>query len=393
MIGLFGSLAAALVGCTPAPDEGPTPESWIAAIALDPKVFEGAVKGERDAWVALHAHDAAGAYALAADPDLDARAAWSMAAVHTDLAFVSAAAWAELASRWTGRASAPSADHPFWALVRSAAACAPTDGRPPEIDGSTGHPLEPRRAAHERAWAGDLDGLAALAGTPLAPGVDGRTFYDPCVDASLAAGWLRRASDALGGPLPASAATRWGADDAPWSGRLFAPWASPSALTHDLAKAPWNEVGAIEVDVAGLSAPEAAARAADQWDDTLAALSQAVDQAPDDGRALVRELDLVARARSDGLVGAARAALARGDAALGWELARRAASSGAAPSPQALAVLARAAFVCGRGREALEALTDLRRSSAVVSVVALSETVGDAVVMATLDRAGDSKED
>jgi hypothetical protein len=29
----------------------------------------------------------------------------------------------------------------------------------------------------------------------------------------------------------------------------------------------------------------------------------------------------------------------------------------------------------------------------VVSVAALSETVGDAVVMATLDRAGDSKED
>ncbi|MBN2800007.1 MAG: hypothetical protein JXX28_12745 [Deltaproteobacteria bacterium] len=410
---LLGAIFGASCGSAPegpASDALPLPpdEAWVAQVVLHPERFSALIEStSREGWIAYHSHrygeawDRFGGDAPAARR-ARGRAAWSMARTQEDLARLYGETWTRLTATWTARGTFP-ASGGAPTISALAARCAD-----PAIDGpgllaawgDTGvAPWEAVALLHHGAVGGEVDGLLRAASTPLAAEQgDGfvRTFYDPCVHRALALGWEARADEALA----PDGLRAWTAQDIGLEGLIFAPWLSTSELTKALDQhVPDDQIGGT---VATLAAPtsmtpqQLAREEVRQLDSELLRWrADLKERAPAGGEELLTQLTLAERYRVEHLTAAARAAIAtskpRRALAL-LELARDVSEPGISPlnSPSLLALTATAQLQLGHTREALDTLQPLRE--AYPETLGLTEVLGDLVVLESMNRQGDSKE-
>ncbi|MCB9778152.1 MAG: hypothetical protein H6742_06285 [Alphaproteobacteria bacterium] len=431
MVALLAT-AVLLSGCSGEP--GPTvdpaapalPDGWIGALVADPTAF-GRVTGDaRGAWVALHHGDLTTA-AQGFGQGIGAHRAWrEQAELHGDLAELSGWTWTALHAEWTAQ-DPTVADGPLTLLAALAAAdagdaegaralaaalppaqqslvdellaagradVAEADVDVPDLDdgGCLGAALAARLSADGVELPAGCDGSA-----PLALGEGEARFHDPLLHGTLARSAARSAEDALGQSWPERiAASGAGLDDLVfgvfWTDADLAAYLADPRATLSLDEiAGWTADGATSDD------PQQARDQARRLDAALDAWAAARrDGASDDGRALLDDLKLVPQVRARTLERWARQALHNGrpHQALAWlqmavdlESARE---LGPINRPSLYALLAQARARTGRTREALDALAVLE--PAVPEVHALTETLGDLVVLQGMRRQGDSKE-
>jgi hypothetical protein len=290
-------------------------------------------------------------------------------------------------------------------------------------------------SAFDLRWSGEP--TRALA-EPMLVDADGHRWWDPMSEAALAEGWAARA--------------RTGPPDDPWNqggdglaAWLFSPWLDAGDLAVAVASAraacapiaPLTRADACEAAVllsanpapdrispfvdpavpppsttpsataggavstsTGGVRPEDAARAEArrvQQRGAREALSRwTLALADRPGAAVVTDLQLADRLRQRWAVDRARAELDAGHCAAAQALLEPAmdvTSRGVGPSnaPSLFAVLARARLMCGRSREALDALRVL--ADARPHARAAYEVVADLAVLRGIHRAGDSREE
>lgn len=428
--GVAGGLLVAgatlwLAGCGTSPPSAPTDlTGWPQTIVAEPSSFGELVGRDRPGWVALHANDPVRAYKRLSVP-ARARAAWEAALLHEDLADLSVAAHTALYTEWVTR-GAPGEGSAAWTVAGLSARCGGEDpetfasraspaGRQvfmapePWADNAEhdGDPFSQRMELHRLARQGDLDGLYQQAHHPVlvepADGFD-RSFFDPCVHQSLAAGWWwRAASDTEvnhGDDAWKAIATGWTSEDL--GGLLFAPWLTGSDLVAELSRASIpGSLGAQAPTLDTLDVPDSSGLQAAR--DFVRVFDTSLDRwksdlngsASDDGTAILRDIDPLTRYRHGVLTARAREALAAGDAHGAMTYAHAAIdvsrqAVGPANSASAYTVLAHTNLATGRVRESLDALQIVVEHRP--EVVGLIEVLGDLAVLRGLDRNGDSKE-
>lgn len=442
----MSGILAALVACSGGPTEDPTVAEaavatvppadlhglgWVSRVALQPADFEALVARSKEGWIALHANDAQAAWTRFGDDRIGrARAAITLAVLYADLSRLSGRVAESLFSQWSAKGGLPAGDDaPMVAAL--AAACSggetagtwankvkgPADmpiaqvmvqGRfPTEASGSG--PYGRRLMVHRTARASlDPAALVAAARAPVAVVAEKdfeRQFWDPCVYRTLSELWLDRAERDLGGS-GWKVVAHLAAPSVGLEGSLFAPWPTTEDLRAELMVA--DGLGLLgsrspsmrRLGVGTRTSPnddaDAARQEVEALDAGLDAWAKKLDeQAPDEGRALLRDLGLVARFRQEWLVTRARLALAEEHPLMALvyvELARDHAARGIGPAnPAALyAVGAEARLRLGHTREALDALHVV--VEAHPEVVGLKETLDDLAVLQGISREGDSKE-
>ena len=399
----LGSLV--LAGCSSSSDvHGPPPSAgWVTEVVLHPDAFAALLDSEgRDGWIALHQNDPrAAAPAFAPHALGRARADLELVILHEDLARLSHETNARLFETWAKKGGLPAGAAA--SVARLADLCDPGGFEP----------WHERATVHALAEAGNVDALVAVAADPIAieqgPGFE-RQFYDPCIDRSLAVGFMARLGEDLGVP-PRS---RWQDNatalatptDAELAQTLFAPWLTRGDLAAEAvsASAP-GVLGATmpSLDLWSVQRPLPATDRFDAGRDEARAVTAVVDgwnsalahMATDDGRAVLTDLDVAERFRQEWLVARGRLALVEDHpqhAMSLLELAHHAGEPLGPKNPPGLyALLAEARLRTGRTREALDALAVL--ADAYPEVHGLFEALGDLAVLEGLDRPGDSKEE
>lgn len=422
-------LAVLLAGCTGEPAASPqNPEpaprapselGWVTSMVREPARFEQLMSDtSRDGWIALHGHDylaAARAFSESEHPQaaVGAQRAWlAERTLHHDLQRLTSHAAHVLFEGWTTRSTPPPAAATVHALaLRCGGQPVPPravsdwdalsgQGRLSPAVLSHAPPAFAERMAHHRAaLGGDPEPLRRAATEPMLTTQDGdltRRWFDPCVHHSLA----QAAADALGDD-PATTLRGW-ADPA---ASLFAPWLDPADLTAQLSASP-EDLGAASTRIEaalGLPAQPPSSDDADQertqirqLDARLNALrADLLDGASADAAALIEQIGLIDRLRTEVLVARARRDLRaeRPKRALATlSLARDVTTRTISPSnsPSLLALLAEANLRTGRAREALDALQVLTAERP--EATGAREIVSDLAVLQGLDRRGDSKE-
>jgi len=435
----------------PEPEVAPEPEiqldvgkyGWMSKMAWDPDSFGELMEDSRDGWVAFHRNDFEAA--VKSFPDDEnvgrARAAWQLHILHRDLNRYTGLLYERYFAAWTLRLDVPKdssapvvaalASHCTgstrlggWATkVKDEMAGADlikaisTGSEPWKVGGTK--PMAKRIAAHDKARNGNIAVLLAHAHEPLhteeaqvdkKDGEKGepfeRKFYDPCIAASLEVYWSLTAASQMGGTEWTATVRGWTRPSASFKATLFAPWLDTGDLEAGLLVVDEpGELGALNPSLRRLgvgldphhSDDVQAAReevrsldaGLDSWREEL------MENAGDEGAALIDDLGVVAHFRQEWLITRARFALLqnRPQQALAYlELARDATSNKVGPknNPQLYALLAETQLLLGHTRQALDALEIL--SVAHPEVTALKEVTGDLVVLETLDSQGDSKE-
>jgi hypothetical protein len=385
-------LASLLIACGEAPPPtAPAAATWVEDVAFDPSRFAALLEGERDGWVALHGHDHALAWdrfvAASGSGSVSARrAALGRSVWHEDLALLTREVHARLWSTWrtrsAGGGAAPLPADASWVEAVAADCAGPLS--PPDAPPAAAERLNRGAAARDRA---DVEALEELARAPAwvaqADGFE-RTWWDPCLDASLARAWSVRARGDDWGGL---------------GGALFGAWATSGDLEEALSMGtPAGELGAdapavsgTGVTDAGDDADAARARVALLTAATDATAARILDAAPAEGSALAAELALVPRWREQVALAFARRALREGHPEASAVWARASGRGAVPPDPSAAVVLATAELRAGHTREALAALhpvwgpdRDLRSAL---------DPLSDLAVLEGLGKPGDSKED
>lgn len=423
------ALAALLAGCTgePAaspPSQEPAPQApgelgWVTSMVGEPARFEQLMTDtSRDGWIALHGHDylaAARAFSNSTHPQavVGAQRAWlAEHTLHQDLQRLTTHASHALFDGWTARSTPPAAAATVHALALRCGGQPVPPTAVSDWDALSGEgPLSPailshappafaeRMAHHQAALSGDPEPLRSAATAPMLTTQDGdisRRWFDPCVHHSLA----RAATDALGDD-PATTLRGW-TDPA---ASLFAPWLDPADLTAQLSAAPEN-LGAASTRIEaalGLPALASSSDDADQERAQIRALdarlnalrADLLDDASADAAALIEQIGVIDRLRTEVLVARARRDLRAGRpnrALAALSLARDVTTRTISPSnsPSLLALLAEANLRTGRAREALDALQALTAERP--EATGAREIVSDLAVLQGLDRRGDSKE-
>ena len=423
--------ALLLIACTagsPEPVAEPVaPQAWVTEAATVPVRFGDLLDATgRDGWIAMHDHRYADAWAHFGEREDPAsgiargRAAFALALLHSSLSRATTRALDTLVETYEDRGQTPPGSNrvarAFAHACRGEPAAWPADadGLVAFLDeggalwddaAPTDGPWAERMAAHRKARStDDPDVLLALADTPvLLETRDGitRSTFDPCLHASLAEIWWSRAASSLARDRAEVAAAFAGEG---LGARIFAPWLTQDALQRDLAAdVPPDALGSGPRSLVALDVADAAEPTVQEARDLVARLDAAIDTwgagldaaASDEGRALLADLELLARFRQEHLTSRAAGALLDGHAAHALALAELAHDAtarqvGPANGPRFYAVLAEARLVNGRAREALDALHPL--SAAHPEVVALQEVTGDLAVLQGLTRTGSSKE-
>ncbi len=386
-----------LWGCTdpePPREASPLDEGWPAALLGRPEALTEAISSHREGWISLHRNDLSGALAAGGAPAI--RASQELTVVERDLAALSAAVWERTFSTWESRSGIPqgsgipviaalaaldagaAARAEAW-LARGGAYGDPAVAALAEqlyggLSAVSGEGIAGCIAAHREARA--TRDAAPLSVCPDGPLITERTdshtraLYSPLIFTTLAAIHAPTAPEPTGmaGVLFSD---RWAEGDRGLEGTLTAlgltaPGADPQSA-RDL--------------VSGLDAH------LDAW------LRHASEVNPE-GAGLLGELQIVSGYRARLLTGLARqhldepqVALTLAQLALDVEHSRE---IGPLNPPGLFVSLATASFQTGRTREALEYLAPLAGSWP--EIVGLDETLSDLVVLESLERVGDSKE-
>jgi len=397
------------------------PVDWVGTVARDPASFASLMeRTNRDGWIAFHGNDLRAAETAfeGSDPTMKrsrARVEWSLALLYDDLARASDYTHMAFLSSWAAR------ELPTTPGIETVAATwrgcggmsdVPDADKLPDIFRAEPTVEAPgrrdRHAVHERARAGEVEALYAVAGVPLvvepADGFE-RKFYDPCVYHTLHDAWEGRAQATASASDWRGVARQWGSE-AGLEGLLFAPWLTVGDLEAGIA----NEVhpgtlGASQPSLVqfGVGTDMSVQDDVEVARDDVRALDAAIDlrersliaEAGDEGDALLRDLGLHARFRQEWIVARARKAILEGrphQAMAYLELARDVSVRQVGPSnsPSVLALYAETQVRLGRTREALDVLVLLEQTHP--EVLAFRELVGDLAVLQGLDRQGDSKE-
>lgn len=399
-------LTLALWGCSPSPPPvEPAPRAalpedtaWVAAVTLSPTLFTELIgRTSREGWIAAHAHrypEAWTHFHTANAPLAAGRVSLQMALTQGDLARLQAEGWSRLAASWAGRGALPPMAQQIASLAE---ACGHED-----LDAAALLALWTQQGAtwpevgalHQHALEGAPEALAEAAQAPLAvERLDSyaRHYYDPCLHRTLALSWEARANTALG---PDGHRALTGGD---LTGSLFAPWMSGEDLAAGLtAGTPVRHLGALPT-VAQTGEPHQVAREEVRaLDDDLGRWrADLTRRASPDGVELLTQLALMERLRAERLTATGRAALDAGQprrALSLLEAARDAAEPSISPlnSPSLLALTAHAQLQLGLTREALDTLQPLREGWP--ETLGLIEVLNDLVVMESMNRQGDSKE-
>ena len=341
--------------------------SWVDSVARRPETFGTLVAANREGWIAFHRNDWQSSVTSGGDPAT--RAHRELAAFYRTMSQVNTDAWFRVDDLWSARGLSGAK------LVHDLRAAA-VESEGGELRNGAG---SERWALHDRVRQvpTDVSQLIAAAGTPLlTERVDGtdRAFFDP---------WIFRT---LTGVEGASVATV--GDETTFSGALLAPGTELS-LPAANGEAKSGESAVHDADqcrgfVRTLDAEIEA------WETQLGG------SVSTEGRTLLDDLRLIDATRSRALVGLAGqalddhrpgCALALTQLALDHEAPR---AISPVNSPTLFAQMAQAELELGHSREALDAIEVLVPH--YPAAIALRETIGTLVVLAGLDRQGESRE-
>jgi len=408
---------------------------WVSAIVLDPPAYAAVVERAPDGWDAMRVHAYARAEGAFADDALGrARAAFALAVLYDDLSRAMGVAVERLFTRWDTHGGLPAGDAPVAAALAAwcsggesagswaarvpegpskAMAAAVALDRPP-FTVATPDAYGRRMRVHQQArGAVDPAPLLAVADQPIVTGPPpppprpGRApkpappafdpeQWDACLYRSLSDIWTERLARATGGTGWRSASA-FASPKAGLSGTLFAAWPTAEDLRAGLqtAERP-GLLGArspllrqLGVGAAAFSSddPKAANDEVHTLDAGLDAWSKKLlDQASEDGAAVLRDVDPIHRFRQEWLLTRARLALEVGHphrALALLEAARDSATPDIGPrnGPALYALLAQTHLRLGEVQQASDAVATL--SVAHPEIRGLAETIADLLVAET----------
>jgi hypothetical protein len=436
-LGLWGCGTADPPNPPAAVEESPRADlrdlGWVSEIVLDPAAYRALVAQAPDGWEAMRTHDGRAEVAFGDDQPLgQARASFALVVLYEDLARATGVAVERLFTRWDTLKGLPAGDAPVVAALAGwcsggesagawasrvpdgpgkAVAAAVALDRPPFAVSSADVYGRRMRIHNEARIKMDPAPLLVAARIPMVaaprppptpprpstkappPPTFDPELWDPCVYRSLADVWTDRLARATGGTGWRSA-TAFASDKAGLGGTVFAAWPTPADLRAGLQTAEHaGLVGAqspllrqLGVGSVAFSSddPESALAEVRTLDAALAAWSKKLeDQATDDGRAVLREVDPIRRFRQEWLLARARLALRAGHQRRALALVESARDTshpeiGVHNGPAVFALLAETQLRLGRSSEALASIAILERAHPEVR--GLAETVADLVV-------------
>ena len=404
MVRLFPAIMLLACGGATSEVDAPHPEvtlapNWVQQVAENPLTFSALMENNRNHWIALHRSDYK---AVLAEPGaseaLQFRAHTSLANFYFRLARVDREAWKQTQTTWsaTNGLEIPSEleDFPAAAILNGHRDPWPWPDSARSVPEFLDLQIElANTEAAMETLALPIPELLARAKTPAFQSENGRvSAYDPLVYQGL----FLRHQTATKAPTTADLGHVLFSP----CGTALADSKNDKVAAHPLAcfdeglvkEHPELDSGLGETDDA-----QVAREFARELDVQLSAWLQGLEsRIPEDGKALLRDLNLGQIYRNQNLLSLAERCLDTDRPRQALALAQMAQDMahpreiGPLNPPVLFAILAEANVVTGHTREALDYLEVL--SEAYPEVLALDETVGDLVVLKGMNRQGDSKE-